>query len=73
MWHHNKQVNMTFASNDSQNAWAQIDTLGWRRVKPGSPDGTTNLYALLVSATANDRLVSVDVDTNDQITTAYLR
>ena len=33
MWHYNKLVLQTFASHDTQNAWANIESLGWRKVK----------------------------------------
>jgi len=72
MWFDNKRVNATFASNDPQWAWANIDGLGWKRIKNDSADGVTNLFVLMCSARSNDRPVNVEVDDRDFITTAYM-
>lgn len=72
MWHNNKKVLSTYAHHTSQWAWANIDGLGWLRIKDGAPDGCTNLFIQLNAARANDRLVHVYIDTNNLITTAYL-
>ncbi len=71
-WQYNKKVLATFTYTGAQWAWANIETLGWKRIKDGAPDGVTNLQVLLDSACANARLVHVDVDASDLITTAYL-
>ena len=46
--------------------------LGWRRIKDGAADGCTNLHVMLSAAQANDKLVHVDVDASNLITTGYL-
>ncbi len=71
-WQYNKKVLATFTYHGAQWAWANIETLGWRRIKDGAPDGVTNLQVLLDAACANARLVHVEVDASDLITTAYL-
>ena len=71
-WQYNKKVVATFTYSGAQWAWANIDTVGWRRIKDGAPDGVTNLHVLLNAACANGRLVHVDIDASDLITTAYL-
>lgn len=72
MWHYNQQVNATFVHHATQWAWADIDGLGFRRIKEGAADGCTNLLILLSTAKANGRLVHIDIDTDQLITTAYL-
>lgn len=71
-WYSNKKVTATFAHYTSQWAWASIDSLGWKRIKEGSPDGVNNLFFMMCEAKANDKLVTVYIDENDLITTAYL-
>jgi hypothetical protein len=72
MWHYNKKVLATFVHHTTQWAWADIDGLGWRRIKDGAPDGCANLCTMMNAARANDRLVHVDVDASNLIVTAYL-
>ena len=72
-WQNDKNVITTFSSSHSQNAWANIESVGWRKIKPNSTDGTTNVYAMLAAAKANNRKVNVDIDTANEITTAYLK
>lgn len=71
MWHNNKLVVQTFGSHHAQNAWANIEGLGWKKIKPNAPDGVTNLFLLLNAAKANGRRVNVHLD-GDQIDIAYL-
>ncbi len=71
--YNNKKITTTFSSSDSQNAWAYIDAVGWRKIKTGSTDGVTNVYIMLNAAKANNRLVNVSTDSNNYITTVYLK
>lgn len=73
MWHNNKKVLMTYASHHSQNCWANIDTIGWRKIKSAATDGVTNLYFMMCAAKANERLVNVHIDNDNQIDIAYLK
>jgi M6 family metalloprotease-like protein len=61
-WQSNKSVLSTFTSPHSKNAWAYIEDVGWRKVQDLTPDGVTNLFALLVDAQAFNRKVTVYVD-----------
>jgi immune inhibitor A len=61
-WHYNKAVSMTYAWHTSQWAWAYVESLGWRRIKDGSADGTTNMFASLCEAQANGLKVHVNAD-----------
>lgn len=72
MWHYNKKVLATFAHHTTCWVWANIEGVGWRRIKDGASDGCTNLFVMLSAARANDRLVHVYVDGSNLITTAYL-
>jgi hypothetical protein len=54
-------------------AWAIISGVaGWKRVRPASSDGVTNVFALLCAARANGRLVDVYIHAN-QITQVTLK
>lgn len=64
-WHNNRAVLQTFASNDAQNAWANIEGLGWRKIKTGAPDGVTNMFDLFCEALANGKRVSVYADASN--------
>lgn len=72
MWHWNKTVKSTYVHHTTQWAWAEIDGLGWKRIKDGAADGCTNLFVLLTAARANNRSVHVFIDGSELITTAYL-
>lgn len=61
-WQYNKTVQLTFTSPHSMNAWAYIEGNGWRKVQTLTPDGVSNLFALLVEAQASNRKVHVYVD-----------
>ena len=61
-WQSNKSVLSTFTSPHSKNAWAFMQDVGWRKVQDLTPDGVTNLFALLVDAQAFNRKVTVYVD-----------
>jgi hypothetical protein len=73
MWYTNKLVRYVYIVHTPQAAWAIIDGLtGWKRVRPGSADGVTNLAVLLNAAKANNRKVDVDI-VSDQIIRAVLK
>lgn len=61
-WQNNKAVYSTFTSPHSMNAWAYIQDNGWRKVQPLTPDGASNMFALLVEAQASNSRVHVYVD-----------
>jgi len=61
-WQASKAVLSTFTSPHSMNAWAYIEDVGWRKVDELSPDGVSNMFALLVDAQAFGRRVTVYVD-----------
>ena len=61
-WHSNKAVLQTYSTYHSQNAWASIQGLGWRKIETGSADGVTNTFLALCEAQANNRNVNVYAD-----------
>lgn len=71
VWYNNRKVIQAFASADAQNAWANIEGIGWRKVKTGAPDGVTNLFYMLCEALSNGKNVHVFADAN-LISIAYL-
>ena len=52
----------TYTWHGAQWAWANIEGVGWRRIKNGSADGVTNMFIGLCDALANGRNVNADVD-----------
>jgi hypothetical protein len=71
-WQYNKKVKVTFVHHVTQHAFAEIDGIGWRRIKSGSSDGVTNLLLALNAAAVNNRTVHVNIDGNNLINTVYL-
>jgi astacin len=69
MW---MNVNRTYATSGSKNCWASLPNQGWRKVKPSSDSGVTNVHLMLCLARANGKQANVTVDSNNQITTVYL-
>ena len=70
-WHNNVAVTQVFTSRDSQNGWAHIQGLGWRKIQTGSPDGVTNMLALFAQAVAKGKRVTIYAD-GDFVYQAYL-
>lgn len=61
-WLSNVTVSQTYATRDSQNAWAYFAGYGWRKIQTGSPDGVTNMLMLLAEACAKNKPVTVYTD-----------
>lgn len=69
----NKAVTSTFTTAHSKNCWGNIDSIGWRKVKPDNTDSSTNMFLLLNAAKASGKTVSGTVeDSSNQITLLYL-
>jgi hypothetical protein len=62
IWKNNVSATRVYTSHDSQNAWALIDGVGWRRLETTSKDGVTNMFILFCEAVANGKKVDVYVD-----------
>jgi immune inhibitor A len=54
-----------------KNAWANIESVGWRKIDGISPNGVTNMFALLNEARANNKMVNAKMG-NNNIHIAYL-
>lgn len=68
----NKKVVRTYASPHSKNAWAYIESVGWRKIGQLSTDGVTNIYVMLNAAKANNKTVTGTIDSKNQISILYL-
>ncbi len=59
MWCNGKVVTQVYTTYHSQNAWANVQDVGWRQLRTSATDGVTNTFCLLSSAKANNRTVNV--------------
>ena len=66
-----KKITRTFASPHTKNAWAYIDTIGWRKVDMLSTDGVTNVFDLINQARAKNITVTANINSS-HIKIAYL-
>ena len=64
-------LNMTYSTPNSMNAWASLPGQGWRKVKPISTDGVTNTFMLLALARATNKQANVNLDGANEITSVY--
>ena len=71
MWHNGVNVAQTYTTYHAQNSWANIQGLGWRKIRTGATDGVTNVFVLLSAAKANGRSVNVYI-VNNLIERAYM-
>src|SRR5690606_22867143 len=60
--HHNLTVSLTYATPHSQNAWAYLAGIGWRKIHPNARDGVTNTLMVLAASRATGRKVSAELD-----------
>lgn len=63
--HSNKSIDRIFVTYHSQNCWAALSGVGWRKVRTGNPDGATNVHVALTAGRANGRTVTVVTDAGD--------
>ena len=69
MW---MNISRTYATTGSKNCWAKLPSQGWRKIKPSTDSGVTNVHLLLSLARANSKQAHVTVDGSNQITKVYL-
>ena len=62
IWNYRKKVISVYASHASEWAWAEIETLGWRRINAGTRSMSTNVFYGLCEAEAKGRQVNVNAD-----------
>lgn len=73
MANYNVAVNRIFVSHHSQNCWAHIVGVGWRKVDTTSVDGTTNVHVALTAARAHGIVPSITTNAaDDRITIVYV-
>jgi hypothetical protein len=70
-WHHNLTITRLFTSHHSENCWAHIQGMGWRKIQTGSTDGVTNMFFALSQARAHGTNVSIYIE-DDTIRIMYL-
>ncbi|MDV6251947.1 hypothetical protein [Vibrio sp. EA2] len=71
--HSNKLISRIFTTYHSQNNWAYLSGVGWKKVKTGNADGCTNVHIALTSGRANGKVVTAVTDSDDKfITQVYL-
>ncbi|MDQ6478414.1 M6 family metalloprotease domain-containing protein [Dyadobacter sp. LHD-138] len=58
----NKKVLQVFCSPHTTNAWAFIESAGWRKISELTPDGVSNVFLALVKARISNQTVTVQVD-----------
>ncbi len=71
MWHNNQTVAQVYTTYHSENSWANLQGMGWRKIRTGATDGVTNVFCLLSAAKANNRTVNVYI-VNDLVERAYM-
>lgn len=69
MW---KTISQTYATTAAKNCWASLAGTGWRKVKPTTDSGVTNVHLLLSLAKANGKQAHVTMDGSNLITAVYL-
>ena len=62
LWHYNLTVTRAYATHHSQNVWALLAGFGWRKIKPDTDDGSTNVFAACCEAVANNRRMHALMD-----------
>lgn len=72
-WVYGKKVRYVSADRASNWAHTIIDGYdGWRRIKPTSTDGTTNILTILKTAVAKNRTVNVLFEADGQVSGVYM-
>jgi immune inhibitor A len=70
-WHYNLVPQYTYTTHASQVAYVYLVDMGWRRIKTGSTDGVTNMFAACCEALANGKKLHVYADA-DYVYNLYL-
>lgn len=70
-WHASKLLLRTFATYHSKNAWAYVQDVGWRKMRPQNTDGVTNMFAAACEARANGVTTTV-LATGQEILQIYV-
>ena len=65
MANYNAAISRVFVSHHSQNCWAYIANVGWRKIGTLSVDGHANVHAALVTARAHGITASITTNAAD--------
>jgi immune inhibitor A len=58
----NKKVLQVYATPHSQNAWAFIESAGWRKIDTLSVDGVTSMFEAMVAAKSSGQTITAQAD-----------
>ncbi|SLN56704.1 hypothetical protein ROA7450_02939 [Roseovarius albus] len=73
MWHNNKTVSRTYSTAGSKNCWAIVSGIsGWKKIKPQTDDGVSNVFTALNAARAGGKRVDVYI-VSDKIERVVMR
>jgi immune inhibitor A len=65
MANYNVAIQRVFVSHHSQNCWAFLQGVGWRKIGTLSADGTTNVHVALIAARAHNITASITTNAAD--------
>lgn len=68
---HSVTLDRVYATPHSQNAWAYLNGVGWRKIQALSPDGVTNVFVMCCQARVSGKVIDLQATATD-ILTAYL-
>jgi C1A family cysteine protease len=71
VWYSNIGVSQVYSTPHSKNAWAHLQSIGWRQIHPNVNDGVTSTLAIFAMAVAKGKKVTVYAD-GSYIYQAYL-
>jgi peptidoglycan hydrolase-like protein with peptidoglycan-binding domain len=60
----NKRILQVYTTHHSQNCWAYVQDLGWRKVETGKVDGVTNTFYALTAARGHNVAVDLYIQNN---------
>lgn len=62
-WFH-KRILQIYTTHHSQNCWAYVQDLGWRKVETGAVDGVKNMFGALAAARGHNIAVDLYIQNN---------
>jgi immune inhibitor A len=65
MANYNVTITRMFVSHHSQNCWAYLNGIGWKKIGMLSVDGTTNVHVALTAARAHGIVSNITTDASD--------
>ena len=72
-WVYGKKVRYVSGDRNTKLAYTIIDGFtGWRRIKPSSADGVTNMLVILKTAVAYNRVVNILFEETGEVSGVYM-